>query len=421
MTSLKGTTLLIGSGVASLLLGGMASRSLAQSQSAQGQSDCCVARAGRAAGMTFRVQPRMNLQPLVRLAGLGLPPEDGKVIAADSFVIVEDDNTVSVQLKDGKITSLEHNGKKIPLDRVQRDGDTVRILDKDGDTVFEFQVKTLDKSDAVEVHGFALGARPVRGLNLNQLGGLTLRGLGGQGGVSSLAEIADQPEPPKVMIGVQLAEPDPSLRGHFDLEEGAATLVSAVYEDLPADQAGLAPYDIIVAVEGNEPAGQDAVRASLRDHDEGDTIRLTVIQKGKRKELEIKVAKYDQEKLNEAEVHSIESGAAAWWGNPGQSMQFFRTPGSPDVWQGQLPGQQQAPLMLKRYFDADRAREDAAQAREGAEKARSLVEKAMRRRGEAVERSQGAGDDRMARIEERLVRLEQMLEKAIERVERRQP
>ncbi|MCK6478028.1 MAG: PDZ domain-containing protein, partial [Phycisphaerales bacterium] len=73
--------------------------------------------------------------------------------------------------------------------------------------------------------------------------------------------------------------------------------VDSVLEGLPAEKAGLKVHDIIVAIDGDKPVSQDRLREILRTKKPGDTIKLSVISKGKQEDIKVKLEAYDPEKL----------------------------------------------------------------------------------------------------------------------------
>jgi hypothetical protein len=313
----------------------------------------------------------------------------------NNVVIVQDDNTVSITTENGKVTSVERNGKKIPLDQVKKDGGHVKIQDDNGKTVFEFDMD--DSGDAAAAQS---------GPHWQSTWG----GLGASNAQGAPA-IALQSEPPKAMIGVQLGEPDAMLLGHFGLEAGDATLVTGVYEDLPAGEAGIKPYDIIVAVDGNDHAGQAELREALRGKDAGDKVTLTIIHKGERKDVKVKLVKYDQETLEKSKLDAVDMNAfAVTQGGPNN---VFVAPG----------------IGAMRNFqgmDPDKARDFAEQWRKQAEEMAQKFRDDPNMKGFQLHLDHApdaqpapppapGGNERWQRLEERLDRLEKMIERMAER------
>src|SRR4051812_32927453 len=54
------------------------------------------------------------------------------------FEYNNDQNHVRLELKGDTVVKAERNGKSIPTERVQRDGDHISIIDENGDVVFEY-------------------------------------------------------------------------------------------------------------------------------------------------------------------------------------------------------------------------------------------------------------------------------------------
>ncbi len=237
-----------------------------------------------------------------------------------SMTSTEDGRTFKIESKNGVI-SAEIDGKPVPADRIVHEGDTVRINDEKGESLFQSRVPSAGGiSRSISVSPFG-----------RSLGGTHIRPLGSSGDRMIRVEAAAVPP---VMIGVQLLEPDASIRGHLGLKENEATMVSAVYEGLPAALAGLEPYDVIVAVDGKSPAAPAAVRKALRDTAAGKSISLKVIHRGQEKTVAVTPEKYDHDKLDKAKISAIAAVSAA----PGASA--IASTGDPDMdlWVGRALG-----------------------------------------------------------------------------------
>ncbi len=317
-----------------------------------------------------------------------------------------DGRTISVSSKDGKV-SADVDGTPVPANRIiQKDG-SVRINDEKGESIFETAVPGSEP---------IVRAGPVTFPNTpGSLGGLTTRG-----GRITFANPGDRTvhmsmDVPKVMVGVQLVEPDSSLRGHLGLKENETTLISAVYEGLAAAQAGLEPYDIVVAINGKPPASPELVRKSLRETEPGKSIALDVIHRGVKKTVTITVEKYDEQKLEGAKINSIaasasspsavaiagdpnDPGAAASWGLGGSRHPFVATvPGA--------PGQPSKSITFWGRAGADQQEEMAKRLQELAERDR-LREQAMGgAAGQHMMDLNRVMDERMKKMEEMMQRM----------------
>ena len=90
-------------------------------------------------------------------------------------------------------------------------------------------------------------------------------------------------------IGLMVDPIDATLRSHLELPEKTGVIVTECAENSPAAKAGIKKNDIIVMVNGR-PVGsieplRDAVESSGKS---GETLRLSTLRKGQRREVMIK-------------------------------------------------------------------------------------------------------------------------------------
>lgn len=183
-----------------------------------------------------------------------------RLVADDQVAPVDGDAppmVVELRIVDGN-TEVEIDGEPIPADRiVERDGRIV-VLDASG-------------RELPELHGF-----------------MTNRFVAAK--------------PPTVMIGLHHAEVDAALAAHLGLA-APATLVTAVLESLPAQEAGLAEHDVIVAIDGTEPADPARLLEVIRAKTAGDEIRLRVVSPGSApRDVVVGIAAWDGDRLASARV-----------------------------------------------------------------------------------------------------------------------
>lgn len=218
----------------------------------------------------------------------------------------ENGHTYKIEMKNGVVTLAQIDGQNVPDDRIENDGNAVRLKNDKGEVVFESRIPG-DTDDAGG--GFAAVAPDVPfwiGGNAGKLGLNGLGSLGLNGPQASM--LATEPnETPSVMMGVQMGVPDSTLCGHLGIERDRSTLVTAVHETLPAAAAGLEPYDIIVSIDGKDGASPVMIREALMGKKPGDTLSLGVIHKGVRKDVSIKLDAYDRQKLTSVKVDRIAS------------------------------------------------------------------------------------------------------------------
>ena len=226
-----------------------------------------------------------------------------------TVTIIENDGkrSVKLELNNGEVRTAEIDGQSVPADRIERDGGIVRLKNQAGEVVYEYNPGGADRSiRAWSSSPFGRGAGVSGGGASNAW--TIERSFSPRGGAPSPQDpdaAIVKVETPKAMIGVQLVEPDPALRGHFGLKRGEASMIAAVYEGLPASTAGLEPYDLIVSVNGKSPVSTDDVRAALREKDAGSSVSIEVIKKGERKTLSVTPEKYDAKKLQAAKRNAV--------------------------------------------------------------------------------------------------------------------
>jgi hypothetical protein len=337
--------------------------------------------------------------------------------AAWSMSTTENGRTVKVEGKNGAITA-EVDGKPVPADRLVRKGSSIIIKDEKGETIFESEAPDMDTSSRTYIFNHRGPGDISVSPHSRSRGGLTFNDPNDRA-------VRIQMDPPTVMIGVQLLEPDSSLRGHLGLKEDETTMVSAVYEGLAAAQAGLEPYDIIVGVNGKTPAPPVAVRKALRDAEAGKPVSLDIVHRGQKKTISVTPEKYDPEKLEKAKVNAIAaasnipggSGAMdpdqGWWGQGGAV---------PKAFVGTFPGQPGKSITLWRNWagggDEDMAKhiqELTKRAREQAEQAQAQAE-LLREQIQHLHGGVGAPGmiDMNKLMEDRMKKMEEMLQKIME-------
>lgn len=90
-------------------------------------------------------------------------------------------------------------------------------------------------------------------------------------------------------LGVIL-EPLPELLAdHLGLAEGEGVVVSEVVSGGPAENAGLKVNDVIVSIDGQQIASVEDVRNSLREKSAGDSVNVSVVQSGERREVPVEL------------------------------------------------------------------------------------------------------------------------------------
>ncbi|MHC4993329.1 MAG: PDZ domain-containing protein, partial [Planctomycetota bacterium] len=166
----------------------------------------------------------------------------------------DDDRKIEVRIDDGEV-QVWINGERVPDDQIQRKDGRVIVLDENGEPLEGVSLFATD-DDFAEIQDRLREWQ----FKFNE-------------GDFEFADNFFENSPP-VMLGLTMAEPGRALEVHLGLEPGESTMITGVYEGLPAHKAGLREYDLIVGVDGARPATPDAIREVLEELDDGDSIRL---------------------------------------------------------------------------------------------------------------------------------------------------
>jgi len=166
----------------------------------------------------------------------------------------------TVSIVDGELREIEVRGEYT----LEEEGDTVRILDPDGDVAFETSKSNPTLGDRVfNVHGFedAFG----RSFGIFEAPGPMLE---------------------RAVLDARVAPVDAAMAAQLGIESGA--LVEFVAPGSGAEDGGLAPFDVITTLDG-DPVNAHTLTRALADHAPGDTVELGVIRAAKAQTLEIEL------------------------------------------------------------------------------------------------------------------------------------
>ncbi len=101
-------------------------------------------------------------------------------------------------------------------------------------------------------------------------------------------------------LGVGIQELDRDLREAMDIDSDIdGVLITSIYDDSPAEDAGLEDGDVIVAFDGKRVDDVDELVKMVRSHEPGDTIEVTVVRDGKKKAVKAKLS----EREHKAEMY----------------------------------------------------------------------------------------------------------------------
>ena len=96
-----------------------------------------------------------------------------------------------------------------------------------------------------------------------------------------ISQLKESGEVSRGWLGVGIQNMTPEMRDYYELGDVQGVLVMKVYEDDPADKAGIKPKDIITEVDGQPVSNSRELSRRIADIGEGKTATLTVIRGGK--------------------------------------------------------------------------------------------------------------------------------------------
>jgi len=241
---------------------------------------------------SFRVAA-IGIAALTLISGMALG--QGAHSPVTTVVLIDGGKKVELKLDGEKVVNAKVDGKAVDLKNVTSTKDQLRIVDNDGNVLFEndgikFGVAGLSSEKSATT---LPGSRTATTLSRRGNDGAAGNAPGGKWDMSIMAV------PPKTMLGVTLDHPEDQLAKHLGLDAADVTVITGVTANLPASKAGIAEFDLIVAIEGKTPAGPDDIRARLAQLNPGDKLGLSVIHQGQKKDVTVTVEAYDRTRLGD--------------------------------------------------------------------------------------------------------------------------
>lgn len=95
-------------------------------------------------------------------------------------------------------------------------------------------------------------------------------------------------------LGVGIQPVTSELASKFKVDEGTGVLVNEVFENNPADEAGLKPGDVITKVDGKTVNSPNQLSRMIASLSPGDTATLEIIRDGDHQDLTVAIGKRDE-------------------------------------------------------------------------------------------------------------------------------
>jgi len=93
----------------------------------------------------------------------------------------------------------------------------------------------------------------------------------------------------KVYLGVNIEDMEEQLGEYFGVKEGMGSLITNIFEDSPAEKAGLKAGDVIVAIASDPVEGTSDIGYILEDFEDGDEVDVKVMRDKKIKIIKVKL------------------------------------------------------------------------------------------------------------------------------------
>ena len=106
--------------------------------------------------------------------------------------------------------------------------------------------------------------------------------------------LVDEGEVVRGWLGVGIQPLTPDMAESMSIEVGEGVLVSQIFEDTPAANAGVKAGDVILSFDGKAVADPNALQSAVAWIKPGTAVKVVVLRDGKRKTLSVKVAERPQ-------------------------------------------------------------------------------------------------------------------------------
>jgi hypothetical protein len=112
-----------------------------------------------------------------------------------------------------------------------------------------------------------------------------------QGSLWRYGQQGDKAAAERPYIGVQVGSLPPALAAQLDLDADRCVLILSAVAGGPAEAAGVKANDILMAIDGNDAVTDEGLTKAVADKKPGDKMPLSILRKGHRQQIEVKVGK----------------------------------------------------------------------------------------------------------------------------------
>ncbi|WP_370979272.1 Do family serine endopeptidase [Agaribacterium sp. ZY112] len=318
-------------------------------------------------------------------AGSGVIVDAKEGVVMTNYHVIKDADEIQISLVDGRTYEAELAGSDPDLDIAILKIDAanlvdVKLSDSDvlevgdfvvaignpfglGQTVTTGIVSALGRS-GLGIEGYESFIQTDASINPGNSGGalVNLRGelvgintaiispAGGNVGIgfaipvnmakASMEQILESGEVRRGVIGVGIQDVSPDLQKAFELKNGQqGVLITGVFDDTPADKAGLKPGDVIISVDGDLTKSSSQLRSQIGVKKIGDSLKIKVIRDGKEKSFKVKVGEPDSDMAFAGKANPLFDGVMLEDSKDGSAVVVIKlAPNSAMAFAGVRPG-----------------------------------------------------------------------------------
>jgi len=216
-----------------------------------------------------------NHRPLLHRAALALAAAAG-LLGAGGLAASSDAFALTIQPK--RSATTESQRAEPPTREAPRKDPAIIIIEGDRETG-EFRARignrTVSTRDWLEIEQQAREAHPGRAIEFRRKDGSLISRL------------------PSTMLGVILEPIEGVAASQLGIAPGQAVVLDQVFEGLPADEAGLRQYDVLVSCNGVQPLTKEKLSDVLSNAEPGDRLNFILLRQGHEVELEVPLRAYN--------------------------------------------------------------------------------------------------------------------------------
>ncbi|MBT8330924.1 MAG: Do family serine endopeptidase, partial [Deltaproteobacteria bacterium] len=112
-----------------------------------------------------------------------------------------------------------------------------------------------------------------------------------------IVALKDEGEVTRGWLGVAIQDLSPEMAEYYSIESKKGVFVADVFEGDPADQAGIRPKDIVLAINGEKIKTSRQLTGIVAKIPVNDSAKIKILRNGTEKTVHVKIAKRPEERL----------------------------------------------------------------------------------------------------------------------------